>query len=62
MTLFELIREHIDENLSEITEDLVNGNAKDYAQYQHMCGVIKGLHKVRMYTTEIDNNIELEDS
>jgi uncharacterized membrane-anchored protein YhcB (DUF1043 family) len=41
--VLELLKKKIEEERKAVVESLVDGIAKDYAEYQHLCGVIRGL-------------------
>ena len=47
-----------DEKVRRLEETLGIGEAKDYAQYQQMCGEIKGLLTMRLYITDLKKNLE----
>ena len=42
-TVFEVLREKLQEQQRSCEESLVAGAAKDFAQYREICGVIRGL-------------------
>jgi hypothetical protein len=42
-TVFDVLREKLQESVDSCEESLVSGAAKDYAQYREICGVIRGL-------------------
>lgn len=42
-TVFDVLREKLQESIDSCEESLVGGSAKDYAQYREICGVIRGL-------------------
>ena len=37
------LRDRLQEEVRQIEESLAQGVAKDYAEYQNLCGVIRGL-------------------
>ena len=41
--VLEYLLKRYEEEVKSITESLASGVAKDYADYQRMCGVIRGL-------------------
>jgi len=41
--ILELLNKKFEEEKKRIVESLGDGTAKDYAEYQHLCGVIRGL-------------------
>ena len=42
-TVFDVLRERLQESVDSCEESLVGGSAQDYAQYREICGVIRGL-------------------
>ena len=58
MNVLELILEKIDDSITVVQEDIVRGDTKDYAEYQHLCGVLKGLSWVKLYVKELQQNVE----
>ena len=41
--LLELLIRKYEEQKASVAESLQSGAAKDYAEYQHLCGVVRGL-------------------
>jgi len=42
-TVFDVLKERIEDQRSSATEFLSSGGSKDYAEYRELCGVIRGL-------------------
>ena len=42
-TVFDVLKDKLQESVDSCEESLVSGAAKDYAQYREVCGVIRGL-------------------
>lgn len=42
-TVFDVLKEKLQEQQRSCEESLVAGSAKDFAQYREICGVIRGL-------------------
>lgn len=42
-TVFDVLKERIEEQRSSAVEFLSSGSSKDYAEYKELCGVIRGL-------------------
>jgi hypothetical protein len=59
--VIELIVNEIDEKVMQLQEHLGAGGAKDFAEYNKVCGEIKGLLTVRRYTTDLNKNLENSD-
>jgi len=51
---FDVMNNELDSVISNYRESLTKGDAKDYAEYRGMCGVIRGL----IYAQEIINNMQ----
>ena len=60
-TVFEVLNQEIDKSITNLQESLGAGAASDYAQYQNMCGVIKGLLTARLYVNDLKQNMENSD-
>tara|TARA_R100000664_G_scaffold1353_2_gene3452 strand:+ start:5031 stop:5228 length:198 start_codon:yes stop_codon:yes gene_type:complete len=58
MTVFEVLRNKIDEQVVNITDDLANGSAKNYDEYQKFCGVIKGLYTAKIFIEDLERQTE----
>lgn len=43
MDAFDYLLSHLKEEMEAIKESIAAGSAKDYADYQHLCGKIRGL-------------------
>lgn len=41
--VLEYLKDKLNEQLKAVEESLAQGVAKDYAEYQNLCGVIRGL-------------------
>ena len=59
--VLELIIQEIDEKIRGLQEAIGSGSAKDYAEYQRMCGVIQGLLATRLYTADLKQTMEHSD-
>jgi len=61
MQLLDLILKQIDEKVRRLEEILGVGEAKDFAEYQRICGEIKGLLSARMFVSDLKHNMENSD-
>ena len=43
MTEFDYLLKQISEEVDALQQNVASGSAKDYAEYQHLCGKIRGL-------------------
>jgi hypothetical protein len=59
--IIELIRKQIHVKQSQLADALASGAAKDYAQYQFICGEIRGLTAVEMYLQDLVKHLETSD-
>ena len=61
-TVFDVLKDRIEEQKSSATEFLAGGSAKDYAQYRDMCGLIRGLETAHSFVEDLSHNyMEDED-
>jgi len=42
-TVFDVLKDKLQESVDSCQESVVAGSPKDYAQYREICGVIRGL-------------------
>jgi hypothetical protein len=61
MNALDVLMGQIDNELKVIAEDLAAGNAKNYEEYKHSCGVVRGLLIARNKVTELSERIEKSD-
>lgn len=61
MTGIELLIKQADEKVEQLKEALATGSAKDYEEYRAMCGEIKGLLTMKMYTKDLQQRVENSD-
>jgi len=57
-TPFDYIQSKIDERRTEIEQHLGRGVAKDYSEYQKLCGVIQGLDFAEELTQDLQKRME----
>lgn len=53
--------QQIDEKVERLQESLGTGTAKDFAEYQRMCGEIQGLLTARLNILDLRKNLEHSD-
>lgn len=53
--------QQIDEKVGRLQESLGTGVAKDFAEYQRMCGEIQGLLTARLNILDLRKNLEHSD-
>jgi hypothetical protein len=61
MNELEAVLREINESVANLQEHLGTGVAKDYAEYQNMCGKISGLLSVQRYIKDLKQHMENSD-
>ena len=61
MNEYDVIIKEIDTIVRNVEEHLGTGKAKDFAEYQNMCGRISGLLSVRRYIQDLQKHMENSD-
>jgi hypothetical protein len=61
MNEYEVILREIDIQVKNLEEHLGTGVAKDYAEYQNICGKISGLLSTRRYIQDLNKQMENSD-
>ncbi len=56
--LLDHLLKQVDEKVRRLEESLGIGEAKDYADYQRMCGEIKGLLTMRLNIIDLKSRME----
>jgi predicted transcriptional regulator YheO len=56
--VIEIVLHELRDKRSQIADALANNGAKNYEQYQYMCGEIRGLTAVEMYLLDLAKNLE----
>lgn len=59
-TVFDVLIEKIDEDISSATQFLRGGGVKDFTQYKETTGLIRGLEASRQHVEDLSRNY-LED-
>jgi hypothetical protein len=55
------LTEKIDDKVQRLQESLGTGAAKDYSDYQKMCGEVQGLLTARLFIADLAKNVENSD-
>ena len=55
-TVFDVLKERIEEEKSSAVELLASGISKDYAEYRELCGVIRGLNTTLSHMEDLLRN------
>ena len=53
--------QQLDEKVVRLQEAVGAGGAKDFSEYQKMCGEIQGLLSARLFITDLRKNMEHSD-
>ena len=61
MDAFDLLRAQIKEEVEAMGASLSAGNAKDYAEYQYLCGKIRGLLIAQDLIIDLKERMETSD-
>ena len=59
-TVFDVLKNKIEDDMSSATEFLGNGGAKDFAQYKEITGMLRGLTSCLHHVNDLSRNY-LED-
>ena len=60
-TAFSVVLKDIEEHRESIARALVDGAARDYAEYRSMCGEIRGLCTAHMFITDLVRKMEQDE-
>jgi hypothetical protein len=58
MDAAELLIQQINEEIRGVEENLCAGSAKDYSEYQHLCGKVRGLLLAREKVSDLKQRME----
>ena len=61
MTEFEYLLNKISEEVKSIEYNIARGSAKDYAEYQHLCGKLRGLLVAEDLIKDLQKRMEDND-
>jgi hypothetical protein len=51
----------VNEELKVLSDDLSRGTAKDYGDYKHACGIIRGLMMVNAMLADVQERMERDE-
>lgn len=60
-TALNVVVKELEERRESIARVLVDGAARDYAEYKSLCGEIRGLSQAHMYVTDLVRKMEQDD-
>ena len=60
-TALNVVVKELEERRESIARVLVDGAARDYAEYKSLCGEIRGLSQAHMYVTDLVRRMEQDD-
>ncbi len=61
MDAFDYLSSQLREELEAVKESLAAGSAKDYAEYQHLCGKIRGLLTAQSKLNDLKERMDNSD-
>jgi len=61
-TVFDVLKDKIDEDISSAQSFLNAGSPKDYANYREVVGLIRGLEATKSYIEDLSRNYMEEDN
>jgi len=61
MDAFENLWDDIDKKVTQLSNWISGGQAKDFGDYQRTCGEIRGLLTARQYITDLKQRMEHSD-
>ena len=61
MDAVEFLLTKIGEEVKSLEYNIARGNAKDYAEYQHLCGKVRGLLIAEDLITDLQKRMEEND-
>ena len=56
--IVKILKDQIDEKVDLLANSISDGRAKDYAEYQKLCGEIRGLRTARQYITLLNQELD----
>ena len=59
--VLERVVQQLDEKVGRLQEAVGAGAAKDFSEYQKMCGEVQGLLTARLFITDLKKNLEQSD-
>lgn len=60
-TAFSVVLNEVEERRESIARALVDGAARDYAEYRSMCGEIRGLSTIHVFITDLVRKMERDE-
>ena len=60
-TAFSVVMKEIEEHRESIARALIDGTARDYADYRSMCGEIRGLSVAHAFINDLVRKMEQDD-
>jgi len=53
-----ILKDQIDEKIDLLQNSISDGRAKDFVEYQKLCGEIRGLRTARQYITLLNQELD----
>ena len=61
-TVFDVLKEKIDEDISSAKNFIAGGSAKDYSEYRELAGLVRGLETSKRYVEDLSRNYMEDDN
>lgn len=55
-TVFDVLKERIDDDISSAKDFLTTGSPKDYSEFREVVGLIRGLESSKQYIEDLSRN------
>jgi|TARA_R110000782_G_scaffold93934_1_gene177543 hypothetical protein len=60
-TIFDVLKDKLEEDKSSALQFLASGGAKDFSQYKEVTGMVRGLETCMNYVEDLSRNMEEYD-
>ena len=60
-TVFDVLKDKIEDDISSAQSFLTAGSSKDYAHYREVVGLIRGLEASKSYVEDLSRNYKEDD-
>ncbi len=60
-TAFDVVLKEIEDRRESIGRAVIDGAARDYAEYKSMCGEIRGLSQAHIYITDLVRKMQSDE-
>ena len=60
-TIFDVLKDKLEEDKSSALQFLASGGAKDFSQYKEVTGMVRGLETCMNYVEDLSRNMDNDD-